>query len=76
MVDDEDWRENRLYIRSELRSLREDVGKVNANLTSLREKDLSQIRVDIAMLQVKSGLWGAMAGALVVLVPIIAKMFG
>lgn len=74
VVGDEDWREHRLFILSELRSLRADIGAVSVNVVALRENDLSQIRVDIAMLQVKSGLWGALAGALVVLVPILVRM--
>jgi hypothetical protein len=69
-----DWIENRLFILSELRNLRSGLDTVNVNLTGLREKDISQIRIDIAMLQVKSGIWGAAAGAMVVLIPVVAKM--
>lgn len=71
-----DWKEHRLFILSELRSLRAGVEAVGENIVAIREKDLSQVRIDIAMLQVKSGLWGAIAGGMVVLVPIVIKMMG
>lgn len=76
MIDGDDWREHRLLIMSEIRSLREDVKDVKASVIMLREADLSQIRIDIAMLQVKSGLWGALAGALIGLLPVLIKMAG
>jgi hypothetical protein len=76
MVDGDDWREHRLLIMSEIRSLREDVKDVKASVIMLRETDLSRVRIDIAMLQVKSGLWGAGAGALIALIPVLVKLAG
>lgn len=76
MIDGDDWKEHRLLIMSEIRSLREDVRDVKASMITVREVDLSRIRIDIAMLQVKSGLWGAGAGALIGLIPVLIKLAG
>jgi hypothetical protein len=35
---------------------------MQTRLSLIREEDISKVRVDVAMLKIKSGLWGGLAG--------------
>lgn len=61
------WGEYRRLILSELERIGRDIETINKKLDGLRQDDLAQVRVDIAMLQVKSGVWGALSGLVVAL---------
>ena len=49
-----DWAQHRLFVVNELTALREGQGSISEQLVMMR--------IDVAMLKVRSGLWGAAAG--------------
>lgn len=57
-----DWGTYRVHILSELRRIGEDVVAIDRKLDRFREEDLAQIKLEVAMLKVKSGLWGGLSG--------------
>ncbi len=57
------WKEYKIYIQNELKSLNDDMKDV--------KKSLSEIKVDIAGLKVKASVWGIMGG----MVPALLMIF-
>lgn len=45
------------------------------DVKDIREVDLPSLRIDIATLKVKAGMWGAFAGMIPVLIMILLKVF-
>jgi hypothetical protein len=64
MTDSGDWKEWSRHVLAELQRL-------NEKLEQTRQ-EVHDIRVQVALLQVKAGVWGAVAGAVIVLVPYLA----
>jgi hypothetical protein len=56
------WREYRRLILAELERINKSIIEINKKMEQFRADEISQIKVAIAMLQVKSGVWGAAAG--------------
>lgn len=56
------WGEYRMLILQELKQLHEEVREVKSSVQALSWK-LSAVEAQIAVLQVKSGMWGFCAGA-------------
>jgi len=59
------WKEYQRLVLSELE-------RHSSLIESLRS-DVAQVRTDIAMLKVKSGIWGAIAGTIPVLIAVGMK---
>lgn len=72
----EDWSEYRRLILQELERLNMLAHDLSDEIRDIRNKDLSQVRIDIAMLQVKAGVWGAVAGAVIALGAIFLRKGG
>jgi hypothetical protein len=71
-----EWLEWSQYVLKGIENLNEDVKDIRAAMGRLHN-DLASIRTEIEMLKVKSGLWGATAGALVTAAAaLLIKMFG
>ena len=62
------WREWSRHVLAELKRLNDIQDSLN--------KDLQRISIDIAMLNVKSGIWGIMGGLVPVAVMILMSMVG
>lgn len=56
------WFEYRRLILSELKRISDDISEVNAKIDRLRSDEIGKLKVDVAMLQVKAGMWGALGG--------------
>lgn len=56
------FRDHRMLIHSELQRLSNTVEMLNTKVDALRGAEIADLKVQIAMLQVKSGVWGALAG--------------
>lgn len=65
---EDDWREHRQYI---VRKLDEQ----SAEISALHEQ-VTLMRIDLAMLKVRAGLWGALAGAVPAGFAILAVLTG
>jgi hypothetical protein len=64
---EDSWREYRRLILAELERINKSIVDINAKIEQFRADEISQIKVAIAMLQVKSGVWGAIAALAVTL---------
>jgi hypothetical protein len=60
----EGWGEYRKLILAEIERLSAAVNDVNRKLDAFRADDISGLKVDLAMLKVKAGVWGALGGLL------------
>lgn len=70
------WREYRRLILSELESLNKAIEGLNRKIDDLRNEEISVLKVNVAMLQLKCSLWGALGGAvsaLAAVLPIVLK---
>jgi hypothetical protein len=59
-----DWVEQRALVIAELRRLNENIETVKLQMQSLILKDIGQLKTEMAVLQVRAGMWGLLAGAL------------
>jgi hypothetical protein len=59
-----DWVEYRRLILQELQRLADGISDVKIQLATLHSMDIAAIKAEIAVLRFKSGLWGAVAGAI------------
>lgn len=66
----EGWGEYRKLILAELERLNRVISALDSKLEAFRNDDISSLKVEVAMLKVKAGLWGALAG----LVPAIGAI--
>jgi hypothetical protein len=64
---DNGWLEYRRLILAEIERINRGIQDIGEKLERLRSEDLNEVKIDIAMLQVKSGAWGALAGLCVAL---------
>lgn len=70
------WIRYQKLVLNELERHETKLDEIPKEITKLRQdmtKELSAIKTDITMLKVKSGLWGAAAGALSVIAAIFLK---
>ena len=60
-----DWREYKKLVISEIDRLSEHIGSLESKIDNLRS--------DVVMLKVKSGIWGLFAGLIPVTIAMLAK---
>ncbi len=70
-----DWGQYRKLILSELQRISQDLKDLGSRLDTFRDAELSQIKIDVAMLKVKAGVWGGMSGLLVAIAAILVGMW-
>lgn len=56
------WGRYEERVLSELIDLKADMKALAREINDLKQGELSKLKVEVAMLKVKSGLWGAAAG--------------
>lgn len=59
-----DWAEWRTHVLEELKRLSSGVEGVKERIDEMNSTELGAIKAQIAVLQVKSGVWGFLAGAI------------
>jgi hypothetical protein len=69
------WKEYRRLVVAELERLSKLITTVDDKISKLRGEDIADIKVDIAMLQVKAGIWGAVAGLAVAISAVVLRVF-
>ena len=62
MTEDNGWQQYKIHIISELEDLKKLMDTMDQRISDIRHIDVPSLRVEIAMLKIKSGLWGAAAG--------------
>ena len=73
------WGRERALVLEEIKRLRENHEKVENKIEVLLDrlhKDTTSIRVEVAKLQVKAGIWGALAGVITALVAVLMNKIG
>jgi hypothetical protein len=76
MEEKETWEESRAVIRFQLSELKTSITALSTQLTKNHAENqimYTQMKVDIAMLQVKAGVWGLIGGAIPVLVLVLVS---
>jgi hypothetical protein len=71
--EEQSWHEYRRLVLNELERLNDNITALTLkieNLNGARERDISDLRVKVGMLEVKSGIWGAVGGSLASLIAI------
>lgn len=68
----EDAYRDRVFI--EIERIRKDIEKIDAKIDALKDGDISDMKIEIAMLQVKAGVWGLLGGLIPVGVAIIVQL--
>jgi len=63
-------------ILSELQRIHNDVRNVDAKLDLLQNTEISNIKVELGMLKIKSGFWGLAGGALGIFLLLLGKRLG
>ncbi len=69
---DDGWKEWSKFVLKELTRL----GDAYENLTGKVNDELSQLKAEVAMLKVKSGVYGLVGGAILLLIFFISKLVG
>jgi hypothetical protein len=69
-----DWREHRLLILAELKRISDSILSLEARLDDFRSEEIQKIKVDIAMLQVKSGIWAGIVSGIISLAVVLFKL--
>lgn len=63
-------------VLGELARIGEEVEKIDGKFDLLKDTDLMSIRVELATLKVKSGVWGLVGGILGILLLIMGRRLG
>ena len=58
------WPRYETLVLDKLNALGNDVKALERQIADLQSQEIGQLKVEVAMLKVKSGLWGAAAGFL------------
>jgi len=60
------WESWGRHVLEELKTAKQERGELRGEIQSIRQADIPDVKTEIAMLKVKSGVWGSI-GALMVL---------
>ena len=70
----DDWVAYRKHVMAELSRLNVSMQLLNTKLDTFRQEDITDMRVQIAMLQVKAGVWGLVAGLIPALAVLVIQL--
>lgn len=70
---DKPWGEYRVLVLRELERLNSTIDEINRKIERFRNDDIAQIKTDIALLQLKAGIWGALAALVVTMGAIMLR---
>ena len=73
MTEPNGWTEYRKLVLKELEDLCNDIKDIRTDMATIA-KDQVTIKEEISALKVKSGIWGAISGAVVVLITITIEI--
>ena len=76
-MEPESWSEYRRLILQALERLDGEIRGLNGKIDAFRADDIATIKVEVAMLKVKAGMWGAIMGLITgVLAGLVAYLKG
>lgn len=56
------WNEYKLLVLDQLEGLKAQVRALEAKMDAFRADDIANVKVEIALLKLKAGVWGAVSG--------------
>jgi len=56
------WNEYKLLVLDQIEKVCRQVGELERKVDAMRADDITAVKVEIALLKQKAGLWGAIAG--------------
>ena len=65
------WDSYQKLVLDKLENHAEHLGMLEEEIRSIRTEDIPELKIEIAMLKVKAGAWGAIAG----MIPSLAALF-
>lgn len=74
MSDPDSWASWSRFVLAEMKRLNQHLDQIEEQIASLRNNQLAQLKLEIAMLKVKSGVWGIMGGAVPIGIYIFVEM--
>jgi len=74
MGDNDTWAEWSKYVLMELKRCNQQIGDLETKIDKLNNEQLSQLKIEIAMLKVKASVWGLMGGAIPAIILLIREM--
>ncbi len=60
----EGWTEYRRLVLGQLEKLEGSISRLDGKLESFRNSEIAELKVEVAMLKVKAGLWGAIGATI------------
>lgn len=75
MAATDNWSEWREYVLHSLERIEESGKATSAEVQAIRAKDIAALKLEIALLKVKSGFWGAVGGAIPVAALLLLEYF-
>jgi len=68
------WASWSRFVLAEMKRLNQHLDQIEEQIASLRNNQIAQLKLEIAMLKVKSGVWGIMGGAIPIGIYIFVEM--
>lgn len=59
----EDWFDYRRLVLTQIQALQIDLSAIRTEVQTFRTRDIGEIKIEIALLKLKSSMWGAILGA-------------
>lgn len=68
MNERDSWAQWSKYVLAELKRINEAIDALDVKIDRIKDEQISQLKIEIAMLKVKAGVWGLLGGALPVII--------
>lgn len=75
MADEEEWEKIGSHILMELKRLNKTCHEMTEQIANIHKDDIPNLKIEVAMLKVKAGIWGLMGGAIPLVITILLKYF-
>jgi hypothetical protein len=72
-MEEDTWQQWSKFVLAEMKRLHEQIESLDRKIDGLKDEQISQLKVEIAMLKVKSGVWGLIGGLIPVAVILIVE---
>jgi hypothetical protein len=72
---DDNWQTWSKFVLTDLERLRAQIAELDTKFDSLKDDQISKLKIEIAMLKVKSGVWGSIGGLIPVVIFFAVEIF-
>jgi len=74
MGDNDTWAEWSKFVLMEIKRINSQLSELDAKVDQLKNEQISQLKVEIAMLKIKASVWGLMGGAIPVVILVAREL--